>query len=304
MRVVYRGDFDGTVCAAMLLEVGKCDELVQFHPQDVQDGTVKITGADIICNLPYHPDCHMWFDHHSSEIGEIDFAAIFSGMAKIAPSAARLVYEFFEDDLPQIGKYSKLVADADLVDGGYITSHQIEQPQGSMLLALLLDPRTGLGLVHNYTISNFQWSTQIPALLSSHTVEEILGMSDTKERVNKYRQMEETAKEFYRENSHLEGNVIVTDIRGKTAPVGNRFLIYALPEFKSGNISVRISDGKNGRFNTINVAHSIVIRTTKVDSGKLCKKYTGGGHARAAACQVSLEDSEKVLKEIVQACKD
>lgn len=66
MPVVYRGDFDGTVCAAMLMELNKCDELFQAHPQDVEDRKIEITGQDTIYNLPYHPDCHMWFDHRSA----------------------------------------------------------------------------------------------------------------------------------------------------------------------------------------------------------------------------------------------
>ncbi|MFC1543302.1 exopolyphosphatase [Candidatus Neomarinimicrobiota bacterium] len=303
MRVVYRGDFDGSVCAAMLIELDKCDDLVQYHPQDVQNQSVEITDKDIICNLPYHPKCHMWFDHHSSEIGQIDFMAIFAGTARIAPSAARLVFEYFEKDFAVIGKYQQLVADADLVDGGYITAHQLMEPKGSTLLALLLDPRTGLGLNHDFAISNFQWSIQIPELLTKHSVDEILAMPDTEERIIRYREMEDQAKQFYSENSYLDGNVIVSDIRGKTAPVANRFLIYGLPGFTDGNISVRISDGKDKKFYTINVAHSIVTRTSDVDAGMLCKKYKGGGHERAAACQVSIEDSDRILKEIIAACK-
>lgn len=304
MRVVYRGDFDGGVCAAMLIELGKCDELVQYHPQDVQDKKVEITNQDIICNLPYHPDCYMWFNHHTSEIGAIDFAAIFAGTARIAPSAARLVYEYFEKELASFGKYEQLVSDTDLVDGGFITVHQLADPKGSTFLALMLDPRTGLGLKHDYSISNFQWSTQIPELLTTHTIDQTLCMPDTEERIHKYREMEAEAKDFYSENSYLDGNVIVTDVRGKSIPVGNRFLIYALPGLIEGNISVRISDGKEKKFYTINVAHSIVNSTSQVDAGKLCRTYRGGGHERAAACQISLENSDRVLSEIVEVCRE
>ncbi len=304
MRVVYRGDFDGTVCAALLMQIGLCDELVQYHPQDVQSGLVEITEDDIICNLPYHPSCHMWFDHHSSELGEIDLMAIFTGTARLAPSAARLVYEYFGDRFPDLEKYKQLVADVDLVDGGYITTHQLQKPQGSVLLAILLDPRTGLGLIHDFKISNLQWSTQIPELLSKQTITEILEMADTQERINKYGEMEPEAKTFYTENSYMDENVIVTDVRGRRAPVANRFIIYSLPEFESGNISVRISDGKNNEFHTINVAHSIVNRTSQVDAGQLCKPYRGGGHARAGACQPPPSDSDNVLKAIIAACKD
>jgi nanoRNase/pAp phosphatase (c-di-AMP/oligoRNAs hydrolase) len=135
-------------------------------------------------------------------------------------------------------------------------------------------------------------------------VEEILAMSDAQERIRKYNEMQEFAAEFYRDNSYLDGNVIVTDVRGKDVPPTNRFLIYTLPGLDTGNISVRIADGKRGEFNTISVAYSIFNRTSKVDSGLLCKKYGGGGHRGAATCQPSLADSDQVLAEIIAACKD
>jgi hypothetical protein len=68
MRVIYRGDLDGIVSAAILMKVGLCDELVQVHPNDMQAGKVDVQEGDIICNLPYHSNCGMWFDHHSSVI--------------------------------------------------------------------------------------------------------------------------------------------------------------------------------------------------------------------------------------------
>ena len=53
MRVIYRGDLDGVVCAVILKEVGLCDSVKIVHPKDIQEGIVNITGEDIICNLPY-----------------------------------------------------------------------------------------------------------------------------------------------------------------------------------------------------------------------------------------------------------
>jgi hypothetical protein len=34
----------------------------------MQAGKVDVQEGDIICNLPYHSNCGMWFDHHSSVI--------------------------------------------------------------------------------------------------------------------------------------------------------------------------------------------------------------------------------------------
>ena len=171
-------------------------------------------------------------------------------------------------------------------------------------MAFLLDPRTGLGLHHDFAISNYAWSTAIPELLTMHTIDEILEMPDSQERITKFLHGEGKSRDFYAEHSYLDGNVIVTDVRGLQTPVGNRFIVYLLPKLEAGNISIRIADGKKGEFNSITVGHSLFVRTTEIDVGTLCQKFGGGGHVAAGACQVSIEDSDRVLAEIIAACKD
>ena len=304
MRVIYRGDLDGTVCAAMLLEIGLIDESVQAHPKDVQDGKVEVTNEDILCNLPFHENCYMWFDHHSSELDKDDFTEDFEGTAAIAPSTAGLVYKYFLPDHPKLKKYEQVVADTDLVDSANLTLSQVTHPEGTVLLGFLLDPRTGLGHIHDFAISNYKWGSMMPQLLTDHSVSEILAMSDSQERIKEYNEMQQGAADFYSENSRLEGNVIITDVRGKKIPPANRFLIYTLPGLEKGDISIRIADGKKGEFSTISVAHSIFNRTSKVNAGELCKKYGGGGHVGAATCQPSLDISDQVFEEIIAACKN
>jgi oligoribonuclease NrnB/cAMP/cGMP phosphodiesterase (DHH superfamily) len=228
----------------------------------------------------------------------------FKGLVDVAPSAANLVYKYFLPEHPQLKKYEELVHETDLVDSANLTLEQVSNPQGTILLGLLLDPRTGLGLHRNFTISNFQWVSQMPEMLTTNSVDEILAMVDSQERIKRYNEMQQAASEFYLETSHLSDNVIVTDVRGKEVPAANRFLIYTLAGLSGGNISVRIADGKKGEFDMISVAHSIFVRTSSVDSGELCKKYGGGGHKGAATCQPVLKDSERVFLEIIDACKE
>ncbi|UCD36787.1 MAG: exopolyphosphatase [Fidelibacterota bacterium] len=304
MRAIYRGDLDGTVCTAILMDVGLVDEVIQAHPKDMQDKKVEVTDQDILCNLPYHPNCYMWFDHHSSEIDKADFPADFKGSVEVAPSAAGLVYKYFLPDHPELKRFERIVHETDLLDSANLTLEQVKNPQGTFLLGFLLDPRTGMGLSRDFRISNYQWGLQLPALITKHSIDEILAMPDTQERVQRYGEMQEAATEFYLAHSHLDGNVIVTDVRDLPIPPANRFLIYTLPGLETGNISVRIASGKKGEFNTISVAYSIFNRTSSVDCGELCKGYGGGGHASAATCQPSVDDSDRILKEIVEACKD
>ena len=64
MRLVTRADFDGLVCGALITKFENIDEYLFVEPKFMQDGLVEIRSGDIITNLPYHPNCTLWFDHH------------------------------------------------------------------------------------------------------------------------------------------------------------------------------------------------------------------------------------------------
>jgi nanoRNase/pAp phosphatase (c-di-AMP/oligoRNAs hydrolase) len=101
------------------------------------------------------------------------------------------------------------------------------------------------------------------------------------------------------ENTKVSGEAIFIDFRGiENIPIGNRFLEYVL--YPEQNISVRAVDGKDKQFFTISVGHSIINRTSDVDVGHLTLGYGGGGHKRAGACQVSYEDADKIIQEMLQ----
>jgi nanoRNase/pAp phosphatase (c-di-AMP/oligoRNAs hydrolase) len=106
-------------------------------------------------------------------------------------------------------------------------------------------------------------------------------------------------KKILLDNTTVAGDAIVIDFRGlEHIPIGNRFLEYFL--FPKQNISVRAIDGKNKKFVTISIGHSIINRTSKVDVGHLTLGYGGGGHKRAGACQISYEDADKIIKQMLR----
>ena len=67
MRLVTRADFDGLVCGALVTLMEEIDSYLFVEPKFMQDGMVEIRSGDVIANLPYHPNCTLWFDHHISE---------------------------------------------------------------------------------------------------------------------------------------------------------------------------------------------------------------------------------------------
>jgi hypothetical protein len=305
MRLVTRGDCDGLMCAVLLKAAGIVDEVYQAHPKDMQDGLVEVGPDDIVCNLPYAVGCGMWFDHHASEETVDRFPVEFEGRHGLAPSAARLVYEYFLDDHPELQRFEPLLEVIDRFDSANLTRQDVESPEPAMLLAYIADPRTGLGYHHGYRISNKEMISALPGLLLEHRPEDILEMPDVKERVERYGELNERAFEILGEKSSIEGNVLVTDFRGaREIPPANRFLVYTLPGAERTNISVRLSDLKGGEKVSIQVGHNIFNRTSAVDVGALMAEFGGGGHRAAGTCQVPTERADDVLREIVSRISD
>src|SRR5262245_34686603 len=95
-RLVTRSDFDGLVCGVLLKEINRIDAITVVHPRGVQDGKVPISRRDITTNLPYAKDCHLAFDHHSSERQRNGENAPENHIIDPkASSAARVVYRYF-----------------------------------------------------------------------------------------------------------------------------------------------------------------------------------------------------------------
>ena len=64
MRLVTRGDLDGLTCAVIIALNEQVDAVSLIHPQDITEGRFGVGPDDILANLPYHPACGLWFDHH------------------------------------------------------------------------------------------------------------------------------------------------------------------------------------------------------------------------------------------------
>jgi nanoRNase/pAp phosphatase (c-di-AMP/oligoRNAs hydrolase) len=301
MRLLTRSDFDGLACGAILSYLGIVDDWKFVHPKDIQDGLVEATDNDILANIPYIKGCKLWFDHHSSETERLGKNAYFEGVSRKAASCARVVYEYYGGE-EKLGRFAEMIHYVDKVDGGVLTSREIIDPQGWILLGFIMDPRTGLGRFRDFTISNYELMKQLAAACASKHIEDILAMTDVKERLDVYFEQDKLFREMLTKYIRIDANVLVVDLRG-VDPIyaGNRFLMYTL--YPDQNISVWIIDGK-GKVNcAITVGYSIVNRSATVDVGSMLFKFGGGGHHQVGTCQVPYADADKIIAEIVEQCK-
>lgn len=300
MRLLTRSDFDGTCCAVLLKELGLVDEMVYAHPKDLQDGKIPVTENDILANVPYVPGCGLWFDHHTSEIERNSLDGCFKGLSKPAPSAARVIADYY--GMEKFERFAELLEYVDKIDSAQLSLDEILNPSAWVLLGYLCDPRTGLGYFKDFTVSNLKWCLDLVDMIRTMSIDEIMAHPDTQERAKFYWDNTEKAKEFYKKCSWMDGPVVVSDFRiVGMAPPSNRFLVYSL--YPEANISVRMIDGKDEEYVSFSVGYSILNRTSKVDVGSLMLKYGGGGHKAVGTCQVPYEQAEDTLHEIIDFIK-
>ena len=298
-RLVTRSDFDGLVCGMLLREADLIDEIKFVHPKDMQDGTVPITGRDIITNLPYVPGCHLAFDHHSSEFvrnrGDISNHIIDPS----APSAARVVYDYYGGRSAFNRVSNELMVAVDKADSAQFSRDEILEPQGWVLLNFLMDSRTGLGRFRSFRISNYDLMMQLIDRCRELSVEDVLALPDVAERVALYNEHKARFEDQLRRCASVHGKLVVLDLRHEeTIYAGNRFMIYAL--FPQCTVSTHVLWGLRQQNTVFAIGKSILDRSSPVDVGALCLRYGGGGHKAAGTCQVANEEADAVRADLVR----
>ncbi|MBP7064380.1 exopolyphosphatase [Ferrovibrio sp.] len=303
-RLVTRSDFDGLASAVLLKELGLIDEIRFVHPKDMQDGLIAIGPRDIVTNLPYAPECHLCFDHHLSEAFRVGAAPANHIIRPGAASAARVVWEHFGGAERFPRHFDAMMAAVDKTDSAAFTVEEVLQPQGWALLGFLMDARTGLGRFRQFRISNYQLMLDlIDYCRSARDIADILAQPDVAERAALYFEHEPRFREQLLRCGKVQGNVVVLDLRNEeTIWAGNRFMVYAL--YLRCSISVHVLWGVNRRNTVLAVGKTIFGRAPGLEIGPLLLHYGGGGHAGAGTCQISNEEADRVLREIVTSLRE
>ena len=296
-RLVTRSDFDGLVCAVLLRELGLVDEITFVHPKDVQDGKVAVTRNDILTNLPYVPEAHLVFDHHSSEGLRNGEPRPNHVLQVDAPSAARVVFDHFGGSASFPGVSAELMAAVDQADSAQYSLEDVLHPTGWTLLNFLMDSRTGLGRFRD--LPGLQLRADDDAHRGGARPDRRRGARAARRR-GAGRAVPRAARAVPRPAAPLldrMGELVVLDLRHEDViHAGNRFAIYA--ENPECTVSVHVLWGKQNQNTVLAVGKSILNRASAIDIGALMLSYGGGGHAAAGTCQLAHEDADRALLEI------
>jgi hypothetical protein len=317
MRLVTRADFDGLVCGALVTKFEKIDDYLYVEPKFMQDGLVEIRSGDIITNLPYHPNCTLWFDHHITNTTPNFATPIILGRGgfRLAPSAARVVYEYYLElaatgvsavgvrhaapayaaEIEQFlttSRMQHLMHEVDRVDAGKLEQEDVLNPQGYVLLSMTTDGRNA---------GDEPYWLKVINLLRDATLAEVMNEPEIKQRCQRIQEEQEKLRKLLLERTSYKGNVIFCDLRGvKEVPDGNRFLVFTL--FPKGNIQVKVAhDSQRANTTSISVGYNIFNPTSNVNVGELLTNYGGGGHKVVGSSRVPNDQAEQAIKEILAA---
>ncbi len=306
MRLVTRPDFDGIVCGALITAVEDIDAYLFVEPKFMQDGAVDVRPGDIIANLPYRPACTLWFDHHFTN-GAAGFdrpVVPGRGAFRLAPSAARVVFEYYSEvpsasaarypsglDMMRTDRFTALLEDTDKIDGGYLTREDVLHPAGYVLVSMTIYGKDG---------DEEPYWRRLIQLIRDRPLEEVLRDPEVHRRCARVLGLQERLRRQLLEHAELRGNVIYLDLRGaEDLTDANRFLVYTL--FPEGNISMKVShDPQRAGTTAISVGYNIFNTTSTVNVGDLLSHYGGGGHRVVGSCRVPDADAGRAMDAILR----
>ena len=287
MRIITRPDFDGVVCAALLYETEKITEPVKWvEPNDMQRGLINVRAGDIIANLPYDDRCTLWFDHHHTNKIDIPF----DGAFKIAPSAARIIYEYYKDKFKH--DYSELIQQTDKIDSADLSLDEVLYPEkyGPVILSM-----TVLGM-DGY---DEEYWNRLVHLLRKSDIDEVLKDPQVKTQCEIIKAKNKIYKDILKENTRVKEHVSITDYCNLSeTPTGNRFLVYSMFPETVVSVTIRYDDKEKKRI-AVSVGHSIFNRNCKVNVGLMLTAFGGGGHRAAASCRFDAEKADDYIPKII-----
>ncbi|MCT4584911.1 MAG: exopolyphosphatase [Peptostreptococcaceae bacterium] len=302
-RLITRSDFDGLVCAVLLKDLDMIDDIKFVHPKDMQDGLIDVSNKDITTNLPYVDGVHLAFDHHFSETLRIKGKKDNHIIDKDAPSAARVLYDYYGGKNKFKNISYDMIEAVDKGDSADFNKEEVLDPKGWNLLNFLMDARTGLGRFRDFRISNYNLMMDLIDYCKDHSIDQILELHDVKERVELYNKYSKQFKEQIKKNSKVVDNIVIINLKDEeTIYPGNRFVKYAL--FEECNISIQVIWGVKKQNTVFTVGKSIFNKSSDKNIGEILLEYGGGGHKNAGTCQVSNDEWEEKLEEIIEKLRD
>ncbi|MCB1194988.1 hypothetical protein KDK77_02280 [bacterium] len=120
-RIVTHDDMDGIVSAAVCSYYYHIEDIYFTGPYAIADCKVQVEPSDIVCDLPYVPNCGLWFDHHLGNKEALEYRGInidsLPGSFELKDSCGRVIYDFLDKESIQWPEYlTRTLDEIDVID--------------------------------------------------------------------------------------------------------------------------------------------------------------------------------------------
>ena len=303
--IIADGDLDGLVAGAVLKTAWPDADVVFSHPAEIRSGFLDdiINENTALCDLPFHPKCGLYIDHHAtnrpSEIQENEFTDKGRYIHwRDADSAARVAYELF---LPlfDLSALTPIMDMVDKLDGGRITTDEF----------LSNDPVVWIS--RTVTSSDQEYSRSLlNKLVAGQAVADIVKEPDTAIRIEAMKKEMKEIRDILNSKSTIENRLAICQIE-ETGLRTNGYLVTA--HFGNdcdaclivhGSKMGEIGDGDSWPLSASFYSNSFLHTEGGVfDLSTLATMFdpNGGGHRNACGCRIMpLSDHGEVEDREVQ----
>ena len=291
-RVIADSDLDGLIAAAILVS-GKPDLEVHFaHPAILRAGSLDhlINRQTALCDLPFHPNCGLYLDHHMTNKPSLEIEKQFIAAGGICvwrdtPSAARAAYDFMKNEL-DLSHLEEIMPIVDELDSGGISydDFMLDGPVLRLSRSLSLTEPEHLQTV----MKQFSLGLPLDDILESH-----------KDRLENLKNERNYLESVVKKNTVIIDRMAICDL-SENEIRSNGYLITALTGDEvlaccviHGYLDGTIDNPDRPALGASFYANSFRSEENRFDLSKLATALdsTGGGHANACGCRIQARDS-------------
>lgn len=293
-RIVADADMDGLCAAAVLKRLHPKAEVMFAHPALVRSGHLDehIDRSTVMVDLPFHPACGWYVDHHQTNKPDPEEAARFLAEGgrldwADAPSAARVAYDLVAPSHP-MPHLEPMMPFVDALDSGGITREAFLDDGPMVRLSRCL------GLINEgfmqHVLQLLVNGAGLEALLADKAV------ADALEQAGKDR---ESDLARVREHTTVTDGLAVCRLDGRDGRVSG-YLVTAHVGAKAdacciihGHVDGSIDRADRPALSASFYANSFHEGRRRLDLSRLATLLdpTGGGHANACGCRVVALDA-------------
>ena len=299
-RIVADSDLDGLCAAAVLKSYNPKAEVIFSHAALVRSGKIDalITPTTAMVDLPFHPNCGWYLDHHQTNRPNSEEENKFTQKGGVCnweatPSAARLAYNILSSRI-DLSHLKEIMPIVDALDSGQIKLEEF------------LEDSPILQLSRTISLKNIEYTHKLLELFAQgNTIQDILSNSLVEQKLSEVRDERKKIQDYVSKNTQIIDRLAICRLENSGFH-SNGYLVTAWAGDKADACCIihGFDDGSVDDANRPALSASFYANSflpggqNRYDLSKLATALdsTGGGHVNACGCRIQSPGIEANLE--------